>query len=96
MRRFSSYTRSDVAEELHCVCGQLLAEEVLSDELVLPGGQRVPFRRHTDFVTCPVCLSMYRASDVHEGRVVPVTDVELPPAPAGEKEQPRRRHDDDA
>jgi hypothetical protein len=75
------------------VCGELLAEEVTSDEIILPGGERIPFRRHTDFVTCPVCLSMYRASDVHEGRVAPVSDVELPSL--GEtKEHPRRRSDD--
>jgi hypothetical protein len=84
-----------VAEGLRCtVCGELLAEEVTENEIILPGGERIPFRRHTDFVTCPSCLSMYRASDVHEGKVAPVSDVELPSPAPDTKERPRRRSED--
>lgn len=41
------------------------------------GGQRVRFRRNTDFVLCPKCSTLYRIGDLREGRAVPVTDEDL-------------------
>ena len=62
---------------LSCVCGEPLAETVDEDEVVTTEGERVPFRRNTDFIVCPACLSMYRVADLQRGEVRPVTDFEL-------------------
>lgn len=68
-----------MVEALTCVCGEALAKEVTSKGVVLPGGELVPFRRQTDYVICPECFRMYRATDLQEGRVEPVGDPETPP-----------------
>jgi hypothetical protein len=65
-----------VVETLTCVCGEPLAESVNDRGVVLPGGEQVPFRRNTDYVICSVCLRMYRATDLVEGRVEPVGEDE--------------------
>jgi hypothetical protein len=37
-----------------------------SDVVVTLAGLEVTFRRDTDFVICPRCLSSYRAADLRE------------------------------
>lgn len=64
--------------ELRCtVCSVSLAAAVSPNDVVTVGGTRVRFRRETDFIVCQRCLALYRARDLREGRVVPVTDTEL-------------------
>jgi hypothetical protein len=67
-----------VVETPHCArCRELLALSVYPEEVVTVGGQRIRFRRHTDFVSCRRCHSLYRVESLREGRVDPVTDREL-------------------
>jgi len=49
-----------------CTCGQPLVMGVGSDVVVTLAGLEVTFRRDTDFVICPRCLSSYRAADLRE------------------------------
>ncbi len=61
----------------HCVrCGTSLLEAVTPDDISV-GGRQMRFRRKTDFVVCPRCMALYRAADLHEGKVVPLTDEDL-------------------
>jgi hypothetical protein len=59
------------------VCGSGLLESLTPGGAVALGGQRVRFRRNTDFVLCPKCSTLYRIGDLREGRAVPVTDEGL-------------------
>jgi hypothetical protein len=70
---------SDATEgALPCArCGQSLAERRAPDEFVAADGRSFRFRRKTDFVVCPNCMALYRARELHEGRVRPVSDQEL-------------------
>ena len=54
------------------VCGAPLVEAVTGDAIVTFDGQRIPFKRHTDFVMCQECQAMYRVEDLRVGRVLPV------------------------
>lgn len=68
----------EASRPLRCVvCGAVLVESVNPDEITTVGGQHLRFRRHTDFVVCHQCMALYRARDLQDGRVVPVTDQEL-------------------
>lgn len=78
-------------EPLECVCGEPLAAAVTGDALVTAEGERVPFRRHTDFVVCPSCLSLYRAVDLQAGVVRPVGQApEGTPPHEGRESEGRR------
>jgi hypothetical protein len=59
------------------VCGHALLEAVTPHEVVPFGGQRLRFERHTDFVVCPGCMTLYRIEDLRVGRAIPVTDQDL-------------------
>lgn len=59
------------------VCGHALLEAVTPHEVVAFGGQRLRFERHTDFVVCPGCMTLYRIEDLRAGRAIPVTDQDL-------------------
>jgi hypothetical protein len=59
------------------VCGHALLEAVTPHDVVAFGGQRLRFERHTDFVLCPGCMTLYRIEDLRSGRAIPVTDREL-------------------
>lgn len=63
---------------LRCArCGESLAESGAPGEFTTAGGRSLRFRRKTDFVVCPRCMALYRAGDLHEGRVRPISDDEL-------------------
>jgi hypothetical protein len=67
-----------VTETPHCaVCHELLVLSVNPEEVVTIGGQRIRFRRHTDFVACQRCHSLYRVNDLRSGRRLPLTDADL-------------------
>jgi hypothetical protein len=69
---------SNVLDRPPCdVCGETLVEAITPHEVVAVGGRRVRFERHTDYVMCPHCMTMYRITDLRAGHVVPVTDTEL-------------------
>jgi hypothetical protein len=59
------------------VCGSGLLESLTPREAIAIGGNRVRFRRNTDFVLCPNCFTLYRIGDLREGRATPVTDEDL-------------------
>lgn len=59
------------------VCGAGLLESLTPREAIALGGNRVRFRRNTDFVLCANCFTLYRIGDLREGRAVPVTDEDL-------------------
>lgn len=65
------------AEALVCRCGEPLAADVNTQGVVTVEGKELPFRRRTDYVMCPVCLSFYRLDDLRDGRVVPLTLTEI-------------------
>ena len=58
-------------------CGHTMLEGLTPEEVITLGGRRYRFRRHSDFVVCSHCFTLYRAVDLHRGRVVPVTDEDL-------------------
>jgi hypothetical protein len=53
---------------LVCRCGATLLEDISSEGVTPVGGQPIAFRRTTDFVVCDVCHSVYRVSQLQEGR----------------------------
>ena len=63
---------------LRCVeCGTPLVQSVTPDDVVTIRGQRVRFRRATDFVVCRTCSSLYRVNDMRAGRALPVSEEDL-------------------
>ncbi len=58
-------------------CGSVLVEDFTDQGVVMVGEVSVAFRRHTDFVSCRNCLSLYRALDLRRGHPVPVSDEDL-------------------
>lgn len=63
---------------LRCVeCGTPLVQSVTPEDVITIGGQRVRFRRVTDFVVCRRCSSLYRVEDLRAGRAPPVGEEEL-------------------
>lgn len=64
-------------QALICRCGDPLATGVTRDGLVTLEGLAVRFRRRTDYVLCPACLSFYRARDLRDGRLSPLTLMEI-------------------
>lgn len=62
---------------LSCVCGEPLAEDVDDRGVVTVEGLAVAFRRRTDYVLCCMCLAFYRVSDLRDGRVRPLTLMEI-------------------
>jgi len=46
-------------------CASDVVADVTSNDVVTIDGERVPFRRHTDYVVCS-CLSSYRVTDLRE------------------------------
>ncbi|MGH2661483.1 MAG: hypothetical protein ACRDH8_01485 [Actinomycetota bacterium] len=63
---------------LRCVeCGTPLVQSVTPDDVVTLRGQRIRFRRVTDFVVCRRCSSLYRVEDIRAGRAFPVGEEEL-------------------
>lgn len=54
-----------------CRCGTALLSAARRDGVVTIAGDVVAFRRHTDFVICPGCLSMYAADELQQGRRTP-------------------------
>jgi len=66
------------AVSLRCVvCGEQLVRSISEDAVVTPSGHHVIFRRHTDYVLCPVSQTLYRVTDLREGKLRPLTDAEL-------------------
>lgn len=59
------------------VCGSPMLEAVTPDEVVTFEGERLRFTRHTDFVACPKCMTLYRIEDLRLGKAIPVTDRAL-------------------
>ena len=59
------------------VCGHVLLESVTPHEVIAFGGQRLRFERHTDFVVCQGCMTLYRIADLRVGRAIPLTDRDL-------------------
>ena len=59
------------------VCGHVLLESVTPHEIIAFGGQRLRFERHTDFVVCQGCMTLYRIEDLRVGRAIPLTDRDL-------------------
>jgi hypothetical protein len=55
---------------LHCRCGAPLLDDLSSEGVTPVGGDPIAFRRTTDFIACTVCHSVYRASDLQEGRAL--------------------------
>jgi DNA-directed RNA polymerase subunit RPC12/RpoP len=68
----------DTGKPVRCRrCGSVLASAVTERTVVTTKGMNVPFRRETDYVSCPECMALYRVVDLRDGRAVPVTDVGL-------------------
>lgn len=59
-----------------CSCGAVLLQEAGEDTVTPLGGQPIRFRRTTDYVICPECLSVYRAADLISGRSAEESFVE--------------------
>ncbi|MGH2785724.1 MAG: hypothetical protein ACRDJ1_10720 [Actinomycetota bacterium] len=53
---------------LACRCGAPLLDQISREGVTPVGGEPIAFRRTTDFVVCDVCHSVYRISDIQEGR----------------------------
>lgn len=71
-------TAPDMMKPVRCRrCGSVLASAVTDRTVVTTKGINVPFRRETDYVSCPECMALYRVVDLREGRVIPVTDTGL-------------------
>ena len=60
---------------LVCRCGATLLDDVSPEGVTPVGGAPIAFRRTTDFVACDSCHSVYRISDIQEGR--PLDDAAL-------------------
>lgn len=61
-----------------CVeCGEPLAKAITPDDVITLRGHRVRFRRHTDFLLCQTSMTLYRITDIREGKIVPVSDEQL-------------------
>lgn len=52
---------------IYCDCGTVLLEEVTKEGVTPVGGEPIRFRRNTDYVVCPNCYSVYRASVLQSG-----------------------------
>ena len=63
--------------DLSCACGEPLAEDVDDRGVVTVEGLAVAFRRRTDYVLCCMCLAFYRVADLRDGRVRPLTLMEI-------------------
>jgi hypothetical protein len=69
---------SDNGAAPRCVeCGEPLAKAITPDDVITLKGHRVRFRRHTDFLLCQKSMTLYRITDIREGKIIPVTDDEL-------------------
>lgn len=74
-----------MSKQLRCLCGEVLLDRLDDPEVTTPDGERMVFRRNTDFVLCFNCLRLYRVSLLRQGgleralfgRVTP-TDGESP------------------
>jgi hypothetical protein len=62
---------------LSCECGEPLADDVDDRGVVTVEGLAVAFRRRTDYVLCCMCLAFYRVADLRDGRVRPLTLMEI-------------------
>lgn len=67
---------------LICRCGATLVEEITPQGVTPVGGRPIAFRRTTDFIACDECHSVYRVSDLQEGR--PLDESVLGTQEAGE------------
>jgi hypothetical protein len=56
-------------------CGSVLASAVTERTVVTTKGLNLPFRRETDYVSCPECVALYRVVDLRQGRTVPPTRI---------------------
>ncbi|MBW3619264.1 MAG: hypothetical protein KY461_03405 [Actinobacteria bacterium] len=72
---------SEAMREVRCACGEKLVDEVDPPEVEVDG-ERIPFRRSTDFLACPACRSLYRVTDVGNELVTNGPVVFDPPPPA--------------
>lgn len=62
---------------VHCTCGALLLEGTDATGVTLVGGEYIQFKRKTDYVVCPECMSVYKAEDLLAGEAFEEeTDVE--------------------
>lgn len=55
---------------LQCRCGATLLDDLSKEGVTPPGGEPIAFRRTTDYVACSSCHSVYRVSDLQEGRAL--------------------------
>jgi len=56
-----------MSKQLRCLCGEVLLDRLDDPEVTTLDGERMVFRRNTDFVLCFNCLRLYRVSGLREG-----------------------------
>ncbi len=74
-----------MSKQLRCLCGEVLLDRLDDPEVTTLDGDRMVFRRNTDFVLCFNCLRLYRMSLLREeglesalyGNVTPADDESL-------------------
>jgi hypothetical protein len=58
----------------YCDCGQLLLLAVEDNTVVLPSGEKIPFRRTTDYVSCDQCLRSFPIAELRKRSDAPSPD----------------------
>ena len=53
--------------QILCDCGAVLLDAVDSEGVTPVGGEPIRFRRDTDYVICPSCHKVYKATSLLEG-----------------------------
>lgn len=51
-----------MSKQLRCICGEVLLDRLDDPEVTTLEGERMVFRRNTDFILCFNCLRLYRIS----------------------------------